>query len=239
MDRTEQSAIRQFIAGLGQPLSDKVYSAEPKDLEACISKAVFEEANPSLKSSRLGEVLILATPGAQNTPRPTLVCRYCKKAGHSLENCETRARIHGRMSVPQPATITTSPPAPVRPPAAEASRRTQAHLSGRPGNSQRNQDDFQTRLRERNPTRTASSDVTCYRCQGKSHYSRDCATPTNAGRGRMRRPSTETVPQRGFGPQPLMSVRVDPPLRNPRNESENSWTPRNKPPNENGVAQWQ
>jgi len=88
MDLTEQSAIRQFIAGLGQPLSDKVYSAEPKDLEACISKAVFEEANPSLKSSRLEEIQTVAAPR-------TALRRYSEKFDSLVGNGRNRAHTNG------------------------------------------------------------------------------------------------------------------------------------------------
>jgi len=72
-----------------------------RDLESCISKAVYQEANPSLKSARPGEVQVLGQTLTPTSAPTQLNCRYCKKIGHDIENCKSRARINGRVTNPR------------------------------------------------------------------------------------------------------------------------------------------
>lgn len=106
----EDLALHHFLMGLHPRLSNIVRCRSPKTLNEAINLAISEEriqqslykrpqaeqrfANNNNKSrpgpSKPNPNVQYTTPNANSNKNDTLFCRYCKTAGHEIQNCKKR-----------------------------------------------------------------------------------------------------------------------------------------------------
>ena len=169
--------LQQFIRGLGAKCRTHTVATGPETFEeACKTAMLFESAKsldkdePPKVTPLVHDVRSPLPPNRQSAHnKPPLnppSCSYCKRVGHSIQECRTRAYNNSRRqsqgNYSRPSYQRSQSQGPSRPTQQQQEPQGQQHgISGRA-----------------QPNYSTATDSRCFKCNRLGHFAREC-TVTN------------------------------------------------------------